>query len=185
VSWELIGNHNVANALAALAAARHAGVRPGAAIEAFSGFKNVKRRMELCGEVNGVRVYDDFAHHPTAIETTLDGLRKQVGDARIIALLEPRSNTMKRGVHADRLADALRAADRVMMFMPDDLQWDAAAALASLGDRAELFSDTATMVSHAVETARPGDHILVMSNGGFEAIHQRLLDALKSSHYIQ
>ncbi|MCU7941537.1 MAG: UDP-N-acetylmuramate:L-alanyl-gamma-D-glutamyl-meso-diaminopimelate ligase [Candidatus Thiodiazotropha sp. (ex Cardiolucina cf. quadrata)] len=185
VSWELIGNHNVANALAALAAARHAGVRPGAAIEAFSGFKNVKRRMELCGEVNGVRVYDDFAHHPTAIETTLDGLRKQVGDARIIALLEPRSNTMKRGVHADRLADALRAADQVMMFMPDDLQWDAATALASLGDRAELFSDTASMVSLAVETARSGDHILVMSNGGFEAIHQRLLDALKSSHYIQ
>ncbi|MET0063774.1 MAG: UDP-N-acetylmuramate:L-alanyl-gamma-D-glutamyl-meso-diaminopimelate ligase [Candidatus Thiodiazotropha endolucinida] len=185
VSWELIGNHNVANALAALAAARHAGVRPGVAIEAFSGFKNVKRRMELCGEVNGVRVYDDFAHHPTAIETTLDGLRKQVGDARIIALLEPRSNTMKRGVHADRLADALRTADQVMMFMPDDLQWDAAAALASLGDRAELFSDTASMVSLAVEMARPGDHILVMSNGGFEAIHQRLLDALKSSHYIQ
>ncbi|MET0004753.1 MAG: UDP-N-acetylmuramate:L-alanyl-gamma-D-glutamyl-meso-diaminopimelate ligase [Candidatus Thiodiazotropha sp.] len=185
VSWELIGNHNVANALAALAAARHAGVRPGAAIEAFSGFKNVKRRLELRGEVNGVRVYDDFAHHPTAIETTLDGLRKQVGDARIIALLEPRSNTMKRGVHADRLADALRAADQVMMFMPDDLQWDAAAALASLGDRAELFSDTASMVSLAVETARPGDHILVMSNGGFEAIHQRLLDALKASHYIQ
>ncbi|MCG7864483.1 MAG: UDP-N-acetylmuramate:L-alanyl-gamma-D-glutamyl-meso-diaminopimelate ligase [Candidatus Thiodiazotropha taylori] len=185
VSWELIGNHNVANALAALAAARHTGVRPGAAIETFSGFKNVKRRMELCGEVNGVRVYDDFAHHPTAIETTLDGLRKQVGDARIIALLEPRSNTMKRGVHADRLADALRTADQVMMFMPDDLQWDAAAALASLGDRAELFSDTASMVSLAVEMARPGDHILVMSNGGFEAIHQRLLDALKSSHYIQ
>ncbi|MCG7980082.1 MAG: UDP-N-acetylmuramate:L-alanyl-gamma-D-glutamyl-meso-diaminopimelate ligase [Candidatus Thiodiazotropha endolucinida] len=185
VSWELIGNHNVANALAALAAARHTGVRPGAAIEAFSGFKNVKRRMELCGEVNGVRVYDDFAHHPTAIETTLDGLRKQVGDARIIALLEPRSNTMKRGVHADRLADALRTADQVMMFMPDDLQWDAAAALASLGDRAELFSDTASMVSLAVEMARPGDHILVMSNGGFEAIHQRLLDAMKSSHYIQ
>ncbi|MEW8525071.1 MAG: UDP-N-acetylmuramate:L-alanyl-gamma-D-glutamyl-meso-diaminopimelate ligase [Candidatus Thiodiazotropha endolucinida] len=185
VSWELIGNHNVANALAAIAAARHAGVRPGAAIEAISGFKNVKRRMELCGEVNGVRVYDDFAHHPTAIETTLDGLRKQVGDARIIALLEPRSNTMKRGVHADRLADALRTADQVMMFMPDDLQWDAAAALASLGDRAELFSDTASMVSLAVEMARPGDHILVMSNGGFEAIHQRLLDALKSSHYIQ
>ncbi|MES9922895.1 MAG: UDP-N-acetylmuramate:L-alanyl-gamma-D-glutamyl-meso-diaminopimelate ligase [Candidatus Thiodiazotropha endolucinida] len=182
VSWELIGNHNVANALAALAAARHAGVRPGAAIEAFSGFKNVKRRMELRGEMNGVRVYDDFAHHPTAIKTTLDGLRKQVGDARIIALLEPRSNTMKRGVHADHLADALRAADQVMMFMPDDLQWDAAAALASLGDRAKLFSDTASMVSMAVEMARPGDHILVMSNGGFEAIHQRLLDALKSSH---
>ncbi|MEW8028601.1 MAG: UDP-N-acetylmuramate:L-alanyl-gamma-D-glutamyl-meso-diaminopimelate ligase [Candidatus Thiodiazotropha sp.] len=185
VSWELIGKHNVANALAALAAARHAGVRPGTAIEAFSGFKNVKRRMELCGEVNGVRLYDDFAHHPTAIATTLEGLRKQVGDSRIIALLEPRSNTMKRGVHADRLADALQAADRVMMYIPDDLQWDPAAALASLEDRAELFSDTASMVSLAVEMARPGDHILVMSNGGFEAIHRRLLEALESSEYIQ
>ncbi|MEW8050123.1 MAG: UDP-N-acetylmuramate:L-alanyl-gamma-D-glutamyl-meso-diaminopimelate ligase [Candidatus Thiodiazotropha sp.] len=185
VSWELIGKHNVANALAALAAARHAGVRPGTAIEAFSGFKNVKRRMELCGEVNGVRLYDDFAHHPTAIATTLEGLRKQVGDSRIIALLEPRSNTMKRGVHADRLADALQAADRVMMYIPDDLQWDPAATLASLEDRAELFSDTASMVSLAVEMARPGDHILVMSNGGFEAIHRRLLEALESSEYIQ
>ncbi|MEW8195504.1 MAG: UDP-N-acetylmuramate:L-alanyl-gamma-D-glutamyl-meso-diaminopimelate ligase [Candidatus Thiodiazotropha sp.] len=185
VSWELIGKHNVANVLAALAAARHAGVRPGTAIEAFSGFKNVKRRMELCGEVNGVRLYDDFAHHPTAIATTLEGLRKQVGDSRIIALLEPRSNTMKRGVHADRLADALQAADRVMMYIPDDLQWDPAATLASLEDRAELFSDTASMVSLAVEMARPGDHILVMSNGGFEAIHRRLLEALESSEYIQ
>jgi UDP-N-acetylmuramate: L-alanyl-gamma-D-glutamyl-meso-diaminopimelate ligase len=181
VSWELIGKHNVANALAALAAARHAGVPPKAAIEALSGFKSVKRRMELCGEVNGVRVYDDFAHHPTAIETTLNGLRNQVGEARIIVLLEPRSNTMKRGVHADRLADVLRGADQVMMYMPGDLQWDAAAALASLGDRVGLFNDTASMVTLAVEMARPGDHLLVMSNGGFEGIHQRLLDALESS----
>ncbi|WP_316366349.1 UDP-N-acetylmuramate:L-alanyl-gamma-D-glutamyl-meso-diaminopimelate ligase [Candidatus Thiodiazotropha sp. CDECU1] len=179
VSWDLIGRHNVANALAALAAARHAGVPPGSAIEALSSFKNVKRRMELRGEVHGVRVYDDFAHHPTAIATTLDGLRNQVGDARIIALLEPRSNTMKRGVHADRLADALEAADQVMMLLPDDLAWDAAVALASLGDRAELFDDTASMVTRVVAMARPGDRILVMSNGGFEAIHQRLLDALK------
>ncbi|MES9945762.1 MAG: UDP-N-acetylmuramate:L-alanyl-gamma-D-glutamyl-meso-diaminopimelate ligase [gamma proteobacterium symbiont of Ctena orbiculata] len=179
VSWDLIGRHNVANALAALAAARHAGVPPGSAIEALSSFKNVKRRMELRGEVHGVRVYDDFAHHPTAIATTLDGLRNQVGDARIIALLEPRSNTMKRGVHADRLAAALEAADQVMMLLPDDLAWDAAVALASLGDRAELFDDTASMVTRVVAMARPGDRILVMSNGGFEAIHQRLLDALK------
>jgi UDP-N-acetylmuramate: L-alanyl-gamma-D-glutamyl-meso-diaminopimelate ligase len=180
VSWGLFGKHNVANALAALAAARHAGVPPTVAIKAFSGFKNVKRRMELRGEVNRVRVYDDFAHHPTAIETTLDGLRKQVGDARIIVLLEPRSNTMKRGVHAGRLADALQAADQVMMFMPDDLQWDAVAALAPLGNRAGLFNDTASMVTLATEMAQPGDHFLIMSNGGFEGIHQRLLDALKS-----
>lgn len=180
VSWDLIGRHNVANALAALAAARHAGVPPKSAIEALSSFKNVKRRMELRGEVHGVRVYDDFAHHPTAIATTLDGLRNQVGDARIIALLEPRSNTMKRGVHADSLADALQAADQVMMLLPDDLAWDAAVALASLGDRAELFSDTASMVTRVVAMAQPEDRILVMSNGGFEAIHQRLLDALKS-----
>ncbi|MES9969350.1 MAG: UDP-N-acetylmuramate:L-alanyl-gamma-D-glutamyl-meso-diaminopimelate ligase [Candidatus Thiodiazotropha sp.] len=180
VSWELIGKHNVANALAALAAARHAGVPPGNAIQALSSFKNVKRRMELRGEVEGVRVYDDFAHHPTAIETTLDGLRKQVGDARIIALLEPRSNTMKQGIHAHRLAGALEIADSVMMLLPDDLAWDATAALAPLGDRAKLFSDTTPMVNQAVEMARPGDHILVMSNGGFDGIHQRLLDALES-----
>jgi UDP-N-acetylmuramate: L-alanyl-gamma-D-glutamyl-meso-diaminopimelate ligase len=178
ISWDLIGRHNVANALAALAAARHAGVAPSVAIDAFSRFKNVKRRMELRGEVNGVRVYDDFAHHPTAIATTLDGLRNQVGEARIIVLLEPRSNTMKQGVHADRLADSMQAADQVLMLMPDDLSWDAETALASLGDRAELFGDTASMVSQTVEMAQPGDHILVMSNGGFEGIHQRLLDAL-------
>jgi UDP-N-acetylmuramate: L-alanyl-gamma-D-glutamyl-meso-diaminopimelate ligase len=181
VSWDLIGKHNVANALAALAAARHAGVPPAIAIEAFSSYKNVKRRMELRGEVNGVRVYDDFAHHPTAIETTLEGLRKQVGEARIIVFLEPRSNTMKRGVHADRLADALQAADQVMMFIPGDLEWDAAAALAPLGGRAKLFNDIASMVTQSLEMAQPGDHFLIMSNGGFEGIHQRLLDALKSS----
>jgi UDP-N-acetylmuramate: L-alanyl-gamma-D-glutamyl-meso-diaminopimelate ligase len=179
ITWDLIGQHNVANALAALAAARHVGVPPSVAIDAFSSFKNVKRRMELRGEVNGVRVYDDFAHHPTAIKTTLDGLRCQVGEARIIVLLEPRSNTMKLGVHADRLADSMQAADRVLMLLPDDLGWDAEAALASLGDRAELFGDTASMITQTVEMTQPGDHILIMSNGGFDGIHQRLLDALK------
>ncbi|MCU7892929.1 MAG: UDP-N-acetylmuramate:L-alanyl-gamma-D-glutamyl-meso-diaminopimelate ligase, partial [Candidatus Thiodiazotropha sp. (ex Ustalcina ferruginea)] len=180
VNWDLIGRHNVANALGALAAARHAGVPAKEAIQSLGRYKNVKRRMELRGEIDGIRVYDDFAHHPTAIETTLDGLRKQVGDARIIALLEPRSNTMKQGVHADQMAIALQAADRVMMFVPDDLQWDAAASLAPLGSRAALFNDTQSMVTEVVEMAQSGDHLLVMSNGGFEAIHQRLLDALQA-----
>jgi UDP-N-acetylmuramate: L-alanyl-gamma-D-glutamyl-meso-diaminopimelate ligase len=180
INWGLIGRHNVANALAALAAARHAGVAPSVAIDAFGSFKNVKRRMELRGEVNGIRVYDDFAHHPTAIATTLDGLRSLVGEARIIVLLEPRSNTMKQGVHAARLADSMQVADQVLMLLPDDLGWDAEAALASLGERAELFGDTASMITQTLEMAQPGDHILIMSNGGFEGIHQRLLDALNA-----
>jgi UDP-N-acetylmuramate: L-alanyl-gamma-D-glutamyl-meso-diaminopimelate ligase len=180
VKWELIGRHNLANALAALAAARHAGVPPRVAIQALSNFKNVKRRMELCGEVNGVRVYDDFAHHPTAIKTTLEGLRKQVNGARIIAILEPRSNTMKRGVHADQLAEALRSADYIYLHTSPELEWDAEQALAPLGEKARLLNDTQAIVDRLVNMARPGDHLLVMSNGGFEGIHQRLLDALQS-----
>lgn len=179
VEWDLLGQHNVANALAAIAAARHAGVPTGIAISALARFKNVKRRMELRGEVAGVRVYDDFAHHPTAIETTLDGLRKQVGAARIIALLEPRSNTMKRDIHSQRLAGSLEAADHVLLFAPGDLEWDAEAVMAPLGERAEIFRDTQRMINRVIEIAKPGDHILIMSNGGFEAIHQRLLDALQ------
>jgi UDP-N-acetylmuramate: L-alanyl-gamma-D-glutamyl-meso-diaminopimelate ligase len=182
VNWPLIGRHNVANALAAIAAARHAGVPAKQAIASLAGFKNVKRRMELRGEVKGVRVYDDFAHHPTAIATTLEGLRHQVGEAPILALLEPRSNTMKLGVHAQWLADSLREADRALVFVPADLPWDLAAALAPLGAKAELFSETGEMVRRAVELAHPGDHLLVMSNGGFEGIHQRLLDALEADH---
>ncbi len=178
VSWDLIGRHNVSNALAALAAARHAGVPPKTAIEALSDFRNVKRRMELRGEVGGVRVYDDFAHHPTAIETTLQGLRDQVGDARIIAVLEPRSNTMKRGVHADRLAGALKAADRVLLCAPDDLTWDAAAVLRPLGGTVAVFDEVQAIIDSIAEMVKPGDHLLVMSNGGFEGIHQRLLDVL-------
>jgi len=180
VQWGLIGRHNVANALAAIAAARHVGVAPGVAVEALAGFRNVKRRMELRGEVHGVRVYDDFAHHPTAIATTLEGLRRQVGEARILALLEPRSNTMKLGVHAHLLAKALSGADRVLVYAPADLQWDLANALSPLENRAELFRDTASMVARVVELAQPGDQLLVMSNGGFEDIHRRLLEALEA-----
>ncbi len=180
--WGLIGRHNLANALAALAAARHAGVPVATAIESLGGFRNVKRRMELRGEIHGIRVYDDFAHHPTAIGTTLEGLRRQVGGARILALLEPRSNTMKLGVHAHLLADSLASADRVLVFQPEGLSWDLAAALAPLGSRAELFDDTGEMVRRVVELAHPGDYLLVMSNGGFDGIHQRLLDALEAAH---
>jgi UDP-N-acetylmuramate: L-alanyl-gamma-D-glutamyl-meso-diaminopimelate ligase len=179
VEWDLVGQHNVANALAAIAAARHAGVPPKVAIPALARFKNVKRRMELKGEVAGIKVYDDFAHHPTAIETTLNGLRSQVGGERIIALLEPRSNTMKRGVHAGQLVTALEAADRVMLFAPSDLEWNAQAVLAPMGSRAEIFSDTQQMVERVAEIAASGDHLLIMSNGGFEAIHQRILDLLQ------
>ncbi|MET0066599.1 MAG: UDP-N-acetylmuramate:L-alanyl-gamma-D-glutamyl-meso-diaminopimelate ligase [Candidatus Thiodiazotropha sp.] len=180
VQWDLIGRHNVANALAAIAAARHAGVPPGVAIPALSRFRNVKRRMELRGEVAGVRVYDDFAHHPTAIETTLEGLRQQVGDARIIVLLEPRSNTMKLGVHADRLAPSLQRADQVLLYAPPGLAWNAQQTLASLGERVTIFEQTQAMVDQVMQRVQPGDHLLVMSNGGFEAIHQRLLDALQA-----
>ena len=180
VGWGLIGRHNMANALAALAAANHAGVAPEEAVASLGRFRNVKRRMELRGEAGGVRVYDDFAHHPTAIGLTLDGLRRQVGEARIIAVLEPRSNTMKRGVQADRLADALGQADRVYLLAPDDLQWDARAALAPLGTRAEVLDDVQVIVERISHWARPGDHLLVMSNGGFGGIHQRLLEALEA-----
>jgi UDP-N-acetylmuramate: L-alanyl-gamma-D-glutamyl-meso-diaminopimelate ligase len=179
VEWDLLGQHNLSNGLAAIAAARHAGVPPSVSIPTLSSFKNVKRRMELRGEVAGIRVYDDFAHHPTAIETTLDGLRQQVGDARIIAMLEPRSNTMKRDIHTQRLSGALDAADRILLFAPDDLEWDAASVLAPLGSRAEVFGATQRMIERVMQLAEPGDHILIMSNGGFEAIHQRLLDALQ------
>jgi UDP-N-acetylmuramate: L-alanyl-gamma-D-glutamyl-meso-diaminopimelate ligase len=180
LEWSLIGRHNVANGLAAIAAARHAGVPIDQAIEALGSFKNVKRRMELRGEVGGIKVYDDFAHHPTAISSTIDGLRKQVGDERIIAVLEPRSNTMKLGVHAHLLADALQAADQVMLYIPDDLSWDPTDFLGPLKLRTECFTDTGALIEKILEIKSPGDHVLVMSNGGFEALHQRLLDALES-----
>ncbi|MCU7828223.1 MAG: UDP-N-acetylmuramate:L-alanyl-gamma-D-glutamyl-meso-diaminopimelate ligase [Candidatus Thiodiazotropha sp. (ex Myrtea sp. 'scaly one' KF741663)] len=184
LEWSLIGQHNMANALAALAAARHAGVPAKVAIDALSRFKNVKRRMELRGAVSDVKVYDDFAHHPTAIATTLDGLRKQVGQERIIAVLEPRSNTMKRGVHAHLLADALQAADQVMLYLPSDLQWDPTEYLGTMRSRTEYYRDTSALIEHLVEQAVPGDHLLVMSNGGFEGIHQRLLDGLEARSWV-
>jgi len=178
VAWSLTGRHNICNALAALAAARHAGVPPAVGIEALGEFRNVKRRMELRGDVCGVRVYDDFAHHPTAISTTLDGLRKHVGEKRILAVLEPRSNTMRMGVHAGLLADSLVLADEVWVYAPDSLGWDAASVLHDLGRRLHVRDSTQAIVDEVSDMAVSGDQVLVMSNGGFEGIHQRLLNAL-------
>ncbi|MES9904598.1 MAG: UDP-N-acetylmuramate:L-alanyl-gamma-D-glutamyl-meso-diaminopimelate ligase [Sedimenticola sp.] len=178
VDWELTGDHSINNALAAIAAARHAGVPVGIAVEALHRFQNVKRRMELRGEVRGVRVYDDFAHHPTAIRTTLDGLRAQVGEQRIFAILEPRSNTMRMGVHAALLPDALAGADRVLVYSPPALNWDAESIFSSLGEQVEVYDEVEKIVDFIRREAASGDHLLVMSNGGFENIHQRMLDAL-------
>ena len=177
VRWDLLGEHNRMNALAALAAARHAGVPAAQGIAALAGFRNVRRRMELRGVAGGVSVYDDFAHHPTAIETTLAGLRRKVGGARILAVLEPRSNTMKLGAMKDALALSLAAADRVFCFT-NGLQWDAAAVLRPLGTRAECHGDLDALIAAIVQAARPGDHVLVMSNGGFGGIHGKLLQRL-------
>jgi len=178
VNWRHTGQHNVANALAALAAARHAGVPADVGVAALSQFQGVKRRMELRGEANGVRVYDDFAHHPTAIRSTLHGLRRQMGAARIVAILEPRSNTMRLGVHKDELPDALAEADEVIVYAPANLGWDARPVFARMGEKAVVLDSTEDIVRRVAAGARPGDHVLVMSNGGFENIHQRLLDTL-------
>ncbi|SDD95134.1 UDP-N-acetylmuramate: L-alanyl-gamma-D-glutamyl-meso-diaminopimelate ligase [Cupriavidus sp. YR651] len=184
VVWDLQGTHNRMNAIAAIAAARHVGVPPAQAIESLGRFANVKRRMEVRGVANGVTVYDDFAHHPTAIQTTLDGLRRRVGNARILAVLEPRSNTMKLGVMAAQLPASLEAADQVFGYGApsgkDALGWNLGEALAPLGDKAAAFQDLPTLVEAVRAAARPGDHVLVMSNGGFGGVHQKLLDALKA-----
>jgi UDP-N-acetylmuramate: L-alanyl-gamma-D-glutamyl-meso-diaminopimelate ligase len=177
VTWLLLGNHNRLNALAAIAAASSVGVAPAQAIDALSHFENVKRRMELRGTVAGVTVYDDFAHHPTAIATTIAGLRRKVGEARILAVLEPRSNTMKLGVMKDRLPGSLETADWIFCYTAK-LGWDAASVLAPLGGRARCEDNFERLIAAITAEARHGDHVLVMSNGGFDGIHERLLAAL-------
>jgi UDP-N-acetylmuramate: L-alanyl-gamma-D-glutamyl-meso-diaminopimelate ligase len=176
--WELLGEHNLLNGLAALAAARHVGVSIAQGLAALGEFRNVKRRMEVRGIISGITVYDDFAHHPTAISTTVAGLRHKVGNARIIAVLEPRSNTMKLGVMKDALPVSLRDADIVFCYA-GNLDWDARGALAPLGDKAAVKDDLNELVEAIVSVARSGDHVLVMSNGGFGGIHVKLLDRLK------
>jgi UDP-N-acetylmuramate: L-alanyl-gamma-D-glutamyl-meso-diaminopimelate ligase len=178
VQWALIGAHNMENALAALAAARHAGITVEAAIDALHSFEGVARRMQLRGEVSGVRVYDDFAHHPTAIATTVDGLRRRVGSARIVAVLEPRSNTMRMGIHRDSLAGSLAGADEVWLYTPPDLGWDTTSVIAALGGRGHARSDVSALARDLAQTLRPGDQALIMSNGGFGGLHGKLLAEL-------
>jgi UDP-N-acetylmuramate: L-alanyl-gamma-D-glutamyl-meso-diaminopimelate ligase len=180
VSWPLLGEHNVMNALAAIAAARHVGVPPERAAEALGRFLGVKRRMEIRGVIDQVTVYDDFAHHPTAIETTLRGLRARVADERIIAVLEARSNTMKLGVHREQLAPSLAVADHAWFLNSPDLGWDLPAAVAPLGARASFAPSVEELVERLAGESRPGDHILVMSNGGFGGLHDKLLTALRA-----
>jgi UDP-N-acetylmuramate: L-alanyl-gamma-D-glutamyl-meso-diaminopimelate ligase len=178
VQWQMIGAHNMENALAAIAAARHAGVTVEHAIDALGSFKGIARRMQLRGEVNGVRVYDDFAHHPTAIATTVDGLRRRVGGARIIAVLEPRSNTMKMGVHQNTLGPSLLGADEVWLFTPPDLGWDAGPIVASLGKRGHSSRDIGSLATELAKATRPGDHVLIKLLTELE----KSLPAAKSPH---
>lgn len=181
VKGHLLGPHNRMNALSAIIAAQHVGVPVEQSIEALKSFKGVKRRMELRGEVNGVTVYDDFAHHPTAIIETLQGLRDAVGSSRIWAVLEPRSNTMRMGVHRQQLAASLEMADEIIMFQPADVDWDMQSVVNEAGASAQLLRSIDDIVSLLVEQVGSGDHILVMSNGAFGGIHQKILDALLMS----
>ncbi len=180
VNWPLLGEHNVMNALAAMAAARHAGVPPEQAARSLNAFRGVKRRMEVRGVINEITVYDDFAHHPTAIETTLRGLRARVGGARIVAVLEARSNTMKLGVHSAHLAPAFAPADKTWFLNSPDLGWDLRGAVTSLGERAHFAANVDALVKGIAADSRPGDHIVVMSNGGFGGLHEKLLTALRA-----
>jgi UDP-N-acetylmuramate: L-alanyl-gamma-D-glutamyl-meso-diaminopimelate ligase len=174
----LPGRHNALNATAALAASAVAGVAPDAGLAALRDFSGVRRRLDLRGIAAGVAVYDDFAHHPTAIAATIAALRSRLDGGRLLAVLESRSNTMRAGVHRDTLATSLAAADASYLHAPPSLGWDLAAATVTLGERRTLLPSVLALVDALVRDARPGDHVLVMSNGGFERIHERLLAAL-------
>ncbi|MBB3102128.1 UDP-N-acetylmuramate:L-alanyl-gamma-D-glutamyl-meso-diaminopimelate ligase [Azomonas macrocytogenes] len=179
VTWALTGRHNVANALATLAAARHVGVTPAQGIAALAGFKSVKRRMEKVAQVNGVTIYDDFAHHPTAIATTLDGLRKHSGDAPIIAVIEPRSNSMKLGAHRDGLPESVAQADRVFWYAPPNLGWDLAGTVVGSIIPTEVCASLEAIIAGVKTHAVPGTQVVIMSNGGFGGLHGKLAGALK------
>ena len=180
VAWGLQGVHNQLNALAAIAAADHVGVAPSVAAQALCSFENVKRRMEIRGQVRGITVYDDFAHHPTAMRTTLDGLRRQVQSSRILAIFEPRSNTMKLGTMKAQLPWSLEAADLAFCHA-GGLDWDAQDALSPMGNKAQVANSIDELVQQVLQAALPGDHLLCMSNGGFGGVHQRLLQALQAA----
>ncbi len=179
VDWGMTGQHNVANALACLAAARHVGIVPAQGVEALSAFKSVKRRMEKVAQVHGITIYDDFAHHPTAIATTLDGLRKSVGDAKIIAIVEPRSNSMKLGAHRDGLAQSVVQADQVFWYSPANLGWDLGAAVAHCTAPSVVCDSLESIIEGVKGLAQSGTHVVIMSNGGFGGLHGKLAEALK------
>ncbi len=175
LTWNLCGKHNVSNALAAIAAARHAGVPSQHAIDALSSFSGVKRRLQRIGANEGAEIYDDFAHHPTAIKTTLDGLRRKVGDEKIIAVFEPRSNTMKMGIHENTLAASFKDADEVLIYVPDNLGWDISKVSEEIGDHCILKSNIDELVRYLERNVNKGEHILVMSNGDFSGLRERLV----------
>lgn len=180
VRWRLTGDHNVANALAAITAARHVGVLPAQAVEALAQFQSVKRRMELLADRHGVRLYDDFAHHPTAIASTLEGLRHQVGDEQIIAVIEPRSNSMKLGAHREGLAPSTAAADQVIWFAPDTLGWDLAAAVSDAPVPTQVLGTVGAIIEAVQRLQKPGSHVVLMSNGGFAGLPQQLKQLLEA-----
>ncbi len=179
VNWDMHGAHNRLNALAAVAAARHAGVPVEQACEALSQFKGIKRRMEVLGEVGGITVYDDFAHHPTAIIETLSAVKEVSGDGRILAVLEPRSNTMRMGVHKKELLGSLQQADEVYLYQPDNIDWSLDDMARHSSATANVYDDVSSIIEDVIQHAQTGDHIIIMSNGGFESIHTRLLQALE------
>ena len=180
VNWQAIGEHNVKNAMMAIAAARHIGIAIEHSIAALGEFISPKRRMELKADINNIKVYDDFAHHPTAIQTTLAGLRAKVGNDKIIAILEPRSNTMKMGVHQFTLLDSLRDADEVLLFEPENLSWS----LKEQAEKADMqcFDSTIAIIETVLESIEPNQHVLIMSNGGFNGLHQQLVDGLANKY---
>ncbi|RPI45319.1 MAG: UDP-N-acetylmuramate:L-alanyl-gamma-D-glutamyl-meso-diaminopimelate ligase [Betaproteobacteria bacterium] len=185
LGWDILGRHNQLNALAAVAAAGYFGVDPGRALKALESFRNVRRRLEVIGRIGGITVYDDFAHHPSAIETTVAGLRSKVGPARILAVLEPRSNTMKLGIWKDALAASLQGADRVFCYGAG-VGWDVRAAMTSAGEKARVIEDLDDLVESVAREARSGDHVLIMSNGGFGGLHRKLVARFeKKSHLAE
>ncbi len=182
INWSLLGMHNVNNALAAIAAARHVGVEAKQIVAALAKFSGVKRRLEVRGEINGIKVYDDFAHHPTAIATTLYGLRKHVGSTRIVAVVELGSYTMRTGHYGGQIYSAFAAADRILFLQPKDANWDIHREISQLDITAQVFANVEAIVKDLAEKSTTGDHILVMSNKGFDGIHEKLLYALEQKH---
>jgi UDP-N-acetylmuramate: L-alanyl-gamma-D-glutamyl-meso-diaminopimelate ligase len=180
VHWTLIGRHNALNALAAISAAEHVGVAPRTACQALCGFLGVKRRLEQLPSANDISIYDDFAHHPTEIRASLAALRQRVGRQRIVAVFEPRSNTMRLGSHQDELADAFSAADMSVFYQAPGMKWDLAACTAALGTQRLVFDDLGDLVAHLADSLRAGDHCLIMSNGGFGGLHGKLIERLST-----